>query len=177
MTDEEVKKWLNEIIEQDIDFEGMGEDDVDKAKEALKISIKLLEEKENTISITERITIQKENMQKIVDEIRDEITCKDCISREAVIERINKQRKGLNPNVFPQDKIGDGVYEICIDFIKRIPSVMSKKKVGKWLIVLNDYEHYICNQCGKWINKQEANNYCPNCGAKMEVDEDDNEDA
>ena len=152
MTDEEVKKWLNEIIEQDIDFEGMGEDDVDKAKEALKTSIKLLEEKENTISITERIT-------------------KDCISREAVIERINKQRKGLNPNVFSQDKIGDCAYEICIDFIKRIPSVTPQPKVGKWIKTYepNDAEPFIlwkCSECQN-VGCGKRTKYCPNCGAYM----------
>ena len=50
-------------------------------------------------------------------------TCGDAVSRQAVIDRINKQREGLEPEIYPQDKIGDRAYRICIDFVERIPSV------------------------------------------------------
>ena len=58
-------------------------------------------------------------------ESRSEIpnTCDDAISRQAVIDRINKQREGLEPEIYPQDKIGEAAYRVCIGFIKDLPSV------------------------------------------------------
>lgn len=55
---------------------------------------------------------------------------------------------------------------------------------GKWLYGENESGHdgYYCSQCGKhirWIYGEEnidfirSYNYCPNCGAKMEVEEDE----
>lgn len=38
-------------------------------------------------------------------------------------------------------------------------------KKGKWI---EQYPFQICNQCGKGYHKRY--NFCPNCGAKMEVD-------
>lgn len=46
----------------------------------------------------------------------------DLISRQAAIERINKQREHLRPNLYPQDEIGDSAYRICAEFIERLPS-------------------------------------------------------
>ena len=46
----------------------------------------------------------------------------DLISRQAAIDRINKQREHMEPDVYPQDKIGDAAYRICAEFIERLPS-------------------------------------------------------
>lgn len=46
----------------------------------------------------------------------------DTISRQAAIDRINKQREHLQPDIYPQDKIGDAAYRICAEFIERLPS-------------------------------------------------------
>lgn len=56
----------------------------------------------------------------------------DLISRQAAIDRINKQREHLQPDVYPQDEIGDAAYRICSEFIDRLPSAERKK--GKWEI-------------------------------------------
>ena len=47
----------------------------------------------------------------------------DLISRQAAIDRINKQREHLQPDIYPQDMIGDAAYRICAEFIERLPSV------------------------------------------------------
>ena len=47
----------------------------------------------------------------------------DLISRQAAIDRINKQREHLQPDIYPQDKVGDAAYRICAEFIERLPSV------------------------------------------------------
>ena len=50
----------------------------------------------------------------------------DLISRQAAIDRINKQREHLQPDIYPQDKIGDAAYRICTEFIERLPSAQPK---------------------------------------------------
>ena len=46
----------------------------------------------------------------------------DCISRQDAIDRINKQREHLRPDIYSRDKIGDAAYRICAEFIERLPS-------------------------------------------------------
>ena len=47
---------------------------------------------------------------------------RDLIERQEAIDRINKQREHLQPDIYPQDKIGDAAYRICAEFIERLPS-------------------------------------------------------
>lgn len=50
-----------------------------------------------------------------------------------------------------------------------------ERKTGKWIRV--DSNTFKCSNCGNFLNFHGVNagrgdaNYCPNCGAKMEVDE------
>ena len=50
-----------------------------------------------------------------------------------------------------------------------------ERKTGKWIRV--DSNTFKCSKCGNFLNFRGVNagrgdaNYCPNCGAKMEVDE------
>jgi len=51
--------------------------------------------------------------------------------------------------------------------------------VGKWVHISGfhlDHEYYPsrykCDQCGHFVNSGYDRNYCPNCGAKMEVEGD-----
>ena len=52
----------------------------------------------------------------------------DLISRQAAIDRINKQREHLQPDIYPQDKIGDAAYRICAEFIERLPPAQSEQR-------------------------------------------------
>ena len=52
----------------------------------------------------------------------------DLISRQAAIDRINKQREHLQPDIYPQDKIGDAAYRICAEFIERLPSAQPEQQ-------------------------------------------------
>jgi len=56
------------------------------------------------------------------------MTKDDLISRQAVIDRINKQREHLQPDIYPQDEIGDAAYRICAEFIARLPSAQSEQR-------------------------------------------------
>lgn len=52
-------------------------------------------------------------------------------------------------------------------------------RYGRWVISRTDYgwncaefpTHCKCDQCGREIPYQDQDNYCPNCGAKMEETE------
>lgn len=92
----------------------------------------------------------------------------DTISRQAAIDRINKQREHLEPDVYPQDKIGDAAYRICAEFIKRLPSAQRK---GKW-IYLNGLDAFECSVCGRQMVRN-IFDYCPWCGAEMTKGEED----
>lgn len=106
----------------------------------------------------------------------------DLISRQEVIDRINKQREHLNPSEDFRDLIGDSAYKTCIEFIERLPSV---QKTGKWIEPngWKDWTPTRCSLCGhdfveyvggyEWEPTGDVPNYCPNCGATMVKEEQD----
>lgn len=69
----------------------------------------------------------------------------------------------------------------CLDFrqlaewLKELKRLRVPKKMGRWLNVTvlpddqNGHAHGECSVCGK---VRIVDNYCPNCGAKMEESED-----
>ena len=77
----------------------------------------------------------------------------DLISRQAAIDRINKQREHLQPDIYPQDKIGDAAYRICAEFIERLPSAQPRwipmkerrpEKDGRYLCTFQGKAVHIC---------------------------------
>jgi RNA polymerase-binding transcription factor DksA len=86
--------------------------------------------------------------EKRMDE-RTETHASDLISRQAAIDRINKQREHLQPDIYPQDKIGDAAYRICAEFIERLPSAQQ--------------EIIRCKDCKHGVDYyHEGNCYCSN---------------
>lgn len=71
-----------------------------------------------------------------------------------------------------------GEHTTSIDKVKmeqiirdELPSVTPKQKVGKWMIHPNGvYVHLVCSKCLTNAPYDCKTNYCPNCGAKMEVE-------
>lgn len=69
--------------------------------------------------------------------------------------------------------------EDILEIVERQPAAeVAEVKHGRWIVdrefgndVMSDEQMVICSVCGKGIfwGKQ---NYCPNCGAKMEEDDD-----
>ena len=70
---------------------------------------------------------------------------------------------------------GNTVYAVRMSDIRQLPSVAQKS--GKW-ILLDECANsgYYCSECHKklvkegWSNTVKKINFCPNCGARMESD-------
>jgi len=87
----------------------------------------------------------------------------DCISREAVKDIIHKYKND-----------GSCCLSWVSDSICELPSIQPNAKVGHW-ITLPPIKHirqvgnyYRCSECA--VSVMSELNYCPNCGAKMEVE-------
>ena len=95
----------------------------------------------------------------------------DLISRKAAIEAIdNEWRTGYCSEYAPSE-----IIDISIEALEQVPAAEPERKTGQWECGDDMWERAICSIC-KW-NSEEAWEYprehfkfCPNCGAKMEVE-------
>lgn len=89
----------------------------------------------------------------------DQQPCGDLISRQAAFDEI----------IWNSD---NGVIDakVAIEALRKLPSVEPERKTGKWVGVNPMVDTLMCSECGENIVSEEfKSNYCPNCGAKMEV--------
>lgn len=85
--------------------------------------------------------------------------CGDCIPRKAAID-INSYYHGY---------MGNGINQAIWVKLNAIPSVKPKAKTGKWMHDGSKWKNrYLCSECFYKLF-DEPTNYCPNCGAEMEV--------
>lgn len=90
-------------------------------------------------------------------------TCGDVVSRDAVIMALTQD----------WNEKADNMISGFIRRIKALPSVTPQQRTGRWID-----NHTTCSEC-KWSMYDDiiesrlmvGFNYCPNCGAKMEVEE------
>lgn len=97
----------------------------------------------------------------------------DLISRQAAIDFIKEHSY---PVRYDNTSIEQGMTVTGIEqALNEMPSIQPNQKTGRWE---HDGGHFanrwICSQCGYkfYFEKSEAK-YCPNCGAKMESDNND----
>ena len=110
-------------------------------------------------------------------------TCGDCINRAAVIDRINRlikveKKQGTDDWGYGRERVN--TYETMLHFVGSEylhPSVEPERKTGKWFLLDEcANEGRYCDQCHKKVFRADFSNtmrkykFCPNCGAKMEVD-------
>jgi hypothetical protein len=90
--------------------------------------------------------------------------CEDCISRQAAKLKVAR--------VTWDD--GDSCYDFhdkCVDCLDDVPPVTPQPETGHWVNI--DATHSKCDRCDAIFEIASENgeaNYCPNCGARMEVD-------
>jgi len=103
----------------------------------------------------------------------------DLISRQQAIDALCKSECGCS-NAECRNNGGTDFFVTCdnVKELKSLPSAQPKHKTGQW--IPSDSELEIkCNKCGKsfsdYVNAgtgymflEETPNFCPNCGAKME---------
>ena len=115
-------------------------------------------------------------------EALEQQTCEDCVSREEVLKAFAEKCAG-ECACCEYNGSGYDTAENC-KLIKSLPSVTPQPKTGKWIhredfdyidIDKVVHEHYMCKDCGlihDFIDGHTGQyNYCPQCGAKMEVEE------
>ena len=94
----------------------------------------------------------------------------DLVSKQAVIEHLSKRlyETALN-NVNKSEVYTDIAENRLTGWVDELPSVQPKEKTGHWEIAIGyDIQRTVmCDQCRKMA--YEPSNYCPYCGAKMEV--------
>ena len=85
--------------------------------------------------------------------------CEDCISRQAAIRACFGMVRGTGIDELP--------YEYAEAVLNDLPSVYPKQRTGRWKPY--DRSWYECSECGA-IREAVGyfENFCPNCGAKME---------
>ena len=113
-----------------------------------------------------------ETFEKAISALKTE-SCEDAISREAVL-RICK--------MFEQDlpllRNSIRVFKLHIN---ALPSVQPEAKTGRWITQWDltlQKEYYCCSECRETFSydketgiEMDNYTYCPNCGAKMEGEE------
>ena len=115
-------------------------------------------------------SISKEGYEYFQQAIKalEQESCEDCVNRQAV----------LNTLFYKSDNNCEVVLNKELqDRIKALPSVTPQPKTGYWINAYPDIEpnpmfmYGICSVCGFKQSISNKLNYCPNCGAKMEVEE------
>lgn len=93
--------------------------------------------------------------------------CEDCISREAV-EKITWEESSYIDPINALTEVREKV--------RALPPVTPQPKVGRWIAEINDYGEVMGWHCDKCYEDSGFTttckwDFCPNCGAKMEVEE------
>ena len=95
------------------------------------------------------------------------------IDADALIEKADYLFKSRNTETVDFMRIGyNHAVADVIAIAKNIPTAdIMKRKKGKWEYV--SFMTVRCSNCKEIFHELEGNNYCPNCGAKMEREEED----
>lgn len=97
----------------------------------------------------------------------------DCISRQTVLNKFREVCFSKEWIQFRADYGSHGQRDFLINYIEGLPHVTPSQKRGQWLygeLIPNDITgnwYAECSECGK---VRIIDNYCPNCGSKMEVE-------
>lgn len=102
--------------------------------------------------------------------------CEDCISLNKLDDIITKAIDDSENQTECQ------TLRWVLDVMSELPSVTPNQKVGRWIKwyeilkcdgYVDHLPHWKCSECEQEVSPYSAGfiNYCPNCGAKMEVED------
>lgn len=103
----------------------------------------------------------------------EQLPCEDAVSRQAVLSKIKEVCFGEEWVKFRIDNGSNGQRDFLTNYIEQLPSVTPQRKVGRWVILKDEYDDIteaVCSCCDKHGNPKWA--FCPKCGARMEDGED-----
>ena len=177
MDREEVVKQLNDLL----DYCKQSGEEWAKDAEALEVAIKALDQQfcDDWYDVpSDEMTLEQarqavKDLRKKLAECLEKHPCTDVISRQDAFDAFGLSEKTRK---YGGDHSGYDtmmLYEIQ-DVIENLSPVIPQQKIGQW-ISLDDFRGkynecgYRCSECGEHSDYKE--NFCPNCGTKMEVKE------
>lgn len=107
----------------------------------------------------------------------DDRTSGDCISRQAAIDAICTEGTRLERN---GTVAMVEIKQWCVGILEALPSAQPERKTGHWIKTARWGRVYYCNQCRNYLDFDGVNagrgstNFCPNCGADMRGEQNDN---
>lgn len=138
----------------------------------------------NTVLSFGRCDCQKEEIEEcLIMAIKALKPCEDCVSRQALIERINNAEENFKSDNMESiasddgdpfvDGVLSGVFNVR-QMVVQAPPVTPQPKTGHWIkhVEPNDAEPFVlwrCDNCNTVERRRTP--YCPCCGVKMEVEE------
>ena len=100
----------------------------------------------------------------IAIEALEQKPCEDCISRQAVLDCFKKWQPYMATRLLDFEKE-----------LSELPPVTPRPRAGHWIVdvdrwgdIVTTVNGYRCSECNNF--NTDRDNYCPNCGAKMEVE-------
>ena len=115
----------------------------------------------------DRTTAKEREALDMAIELLEQEPCEDAIIRQAVLD-------GIDTYINKAQSTGtqDDFYSFAELVVKELPSVTPKPKTGHWVVHPKGiYAHLVCDKCLSSAPYDCRTNYCPNCGAKMEIKE------
>ena len=95
-------------------------------------------------------------------------TCEDCISRQMAIEAMGEQP--LNWTNSLREIAEEMMRQDHVKALKELPSVTPARAKGEWIYLNAQEESYAdWYECSVCHGASYEENFCPNCGAEMEL--------
>lgn len=95
----------------------------------------------------------------------------DVISRQDAIDALMNASTPVIDEDGKPTFLGD-----YISVLQELPSAEPERKTGRWISDIAYYDEEGCpcivSRCNQCSEANQETNYCPNCGAKMEVEDD-----